>query len=82
MSAAIWLKVKREWVKHWKEWQKSAKMMLSRHKWIKLRKNSWASQVLGAPESAMLGVVNVADEEKQEGCTSDYKYERWMCEST
>ena len=43
ISVAIWLKVKREWVKHWKE-QESAKRMLSRQKWIKLRKNSWASE--------------------------------------
>ena len=44
MSATIWQKVKREWVKHWKEWQKSAEMMLSRHNWIRLRKHSWVSK--------------------------------------
>ena len=44
MSAAIWLKVKREWVKQWNEWQKSVTMIVFRHRWIKLRKNSWASK--------------------------------------
>ena len=29
-----------------------------------------------------VSVVNVADEEKQESCTSDDKYERLTCEST
>ena len=29
-----------------------------------------------------MGVVNVADAEKQESCTTDNKYERWTCKST
>ena len=42
----------------------------------KVKKEFLGKQVLGAPESATAGVVNVADEEKKESCTSDDKYAR------
>ena len=37
---------------------------------------------IGGTRISNASVVNVADEEKQEGCTSHYKDERGTCEST
>ena len=53
MSAAIRLKVKREWVKHWKEWQKECQNDAIQTEINKIKKEFLGKQVLGAPESVM-----------------------------
>ena len=53
MCVVIWPRVKKPWVKHWKEFHGNAKMMIYSHKWTKLRRNFLESEFLGAPDSAM-----------------------------
>ena len=47
----------------------------------KIKKEFLAKWVLRGTRISNVSVVNVANE-KQEGCISWYKYERWTCEST
>ena len=42
----------------------------------KIKKEFLSKQVLGALRISNVNVVNVANEEKQEGCISEYKHER------
>ena len=42
----------------------------------KIKEEFLGKQVLGGTQISNASVFNVADEEKQEGCTSDYRYER------
>ena len=42
----------------------------------KIKKEFIGKRVVGAPESASAGPINVADEEKQKSNISQHKYER------
>ena len=82
MSVAIWLKVKKGMGKTLKREAKECQNNAIQTQMNKIKKEFLGKWVLGAAGSAMWVLSMWLMKKSSKSCTSDYKYERWMCEST